>query len=112
MKHYYVYVLTNWNNKVLYIGVTNDILRRTNEHKLKLVDGFTKKYNLNKLIYFEEFSYIKDAITAEKRMKGWLRIKKVRLIESKNPKWEDLSDKLELFTATGGVGKDSSLRSE
>ena len=110
MKHYYVYILTNWNNKVLYVGVTNDLLRRANEHKLKIIDGFTKKYNLNKLVYFEEFSYIKDAISAEKKIKGWLRIKKIRLIESKNPKWEDLSKQLELYTATGGIGKDSSLR--
>ncbi len=112
MKHYHVYILSNWNNKVLYVGVTNDLLRRTMEHKLKMADGFTKKYNLNKLVYFEKFSYIKDAIAAEKKIKGWLRVKKIRLIESKNPKWEDLSEKLEFYSATLGIGKDSSLRSE
>ena len=112
MKHYHVYILTNWNNRVLYVGVTNDLLRRTNEHKLKLAEGFTKKYKLSKLVYFEEFSYIKDAISAEKKIKGWLRIKKVKLVESKNPQWIDLSKQIELNIATGGLGKDSSLHSE
>lgn len=110
MRHYHVYIITNWNNKVLYVGVTNDLLRRTSEHKLKMIDGFTKKYNLNKLVYFEEFSYIKDAIAAEKKVKGWLRIKKIKLIESKNPKWEDLSKSLEMYSATSGIGEDSSLK--
>lgn len=112
MKHYHVYILSNWNNKVLYIGVTNDLLRRVSEHKLKLIDGFTKKYNLNKLVYFEEFTYIKEAIAAEKKIKSWLRKKKINLIESKNPSLKDLSIELELNIATGGLGKDSSLRSE
>lgn len=91
MKQYFVYILTNWNNKVLYIGITNNLQRRVYEHKQKFVDGFTEKYNLNKLVYFEEFSNVDDAIAAEKRVKGWLRIKKIKLIESKNPQWKDLS---------------------
>lgn len=91
MRSYYVYILSNWNNKVFYIGVTNNLERRVFEHKNKLVEGFTKKYNLTKLVYFENFSDIDDAIAAEKKLKGWLRIKKVRLIESKNPTWSDLS---------------------
>lgn len=91
MKSYFVYILTNFTNKVLYVGITNNLIRRMYEHKNKLIDGFTKKYNLTKLIYFEEFSRVEDAIAAEKKIKGWLRIKKIKLIESVNPKWKDLS---------------------
>ncbi len=91
MNQYFVYILTNWNNKVLYVGVTNNLIRRVYEHKNKLIDGFTKKYNLNKLVYFEEFNNVNDAIAAEKKIKGWLRIKKIKLIESVNPEWKDLS---------------------
>lgn len=95
MKHYYVYILTNKTNRVLYTGVTNNPLRRTYEHKNGMIDGFTKKYNLKKLVYVESFDNPSDAIAAEKKIKGWLRIKKIRLIESMNPSWEDLSKKLE-----------------
>lgn len=91
---FFVYILTNWNNKVLYIGVTNNLIRRIYEHKQKLVDGFTAKYNLKKLVYFEEFENVTDAIAAEKKVKGWIRKKKISLIESKNPLWEDLSEKI------------------
>ncbi len=91
MKAYYVYILTNKYNKVLYIGVTNDLQRRVYEHKRGTIEGFTKKYNLTKLVYFEEFTNINDAIAAEKKLKGWLRLKKIALIESKNPDWKDLS---------------------
>ena len=91
MKSYWVYILTNWNNKVLYIGVTSNLEKRVFEHKNKLVDGFTKKYNISKLVYFEEFSNPGDAISAEKKLKGWVRSKKTALIELKNPNWEDLS---------------------
>ncbi len=87
---YYVYILTNKSN-TLYTGVTNNLERRLLEHKLKLVPGFTKLYNLNKLIYYQEFSRIEDAITAEKRIKGWTRKKKIDLIKTINPKFEDLS---------------------
>ena len=88
--HYYVYILTNQSNTTLYIGVTNDIYRRANEHNDKVVEGFTEKYNINKLIYVEEYSSIKDAIAREKQLKGWTRNKKENLINSLNPQWEDL----------------------
>jgi putative endonuclease len=88
---YYVYMLTNWNNRVLYTGVTNDLERRIYEHKNKLVKGFTAKYNVNKLVYFECTSDITAAITREKQIKGWTRQKKNELIQSVNPKWRDLS---------------------
>jgi len=88
---YYVYILTNKNNTVLYIGVTNDLKRRIYEHKNKLLDGFTKKYNINKLVYFEETNDIKIAIAREKQLKGYTRLKKENLIASQNIKWNDLS---------------------
>ena len=88
---YYVYLLTNWNNKVLYTGVTNNLQRRLYEHKSKLIKGFTEKYNLNKLVYFEETNDIKAAIEREKQLKGWRREKKNGLVNSTNPMWKDLS---------------------
>ncbi|MCR4606173.1 MAG: GIY-YIG nuclease family protein [Oscillospiraceae bacterium] len=91
MNHYYVYILTNWENKVMYIGVTNDLERRLYEHKNKLADGFTNKYNVNKLVYVEETGNINDAIAREKQLKGWRRDRKNALVESMNPAWEDLS---------------------
>jgi len=90
-KNYYVYIFTNWNNTVMYIGVTNDLVRRLYEHKNKLYDGFTKKYNLNKLVYFELFFDINEVINREKEIKKWRREKKNNLVESKNPDWKDLS---------------------
>lgn len=99
MKSYYVYIITNQYNDVLYIGVTNSIDRRIYEHKHKLIEGFSKKYNLNKLVYFEQFYDVNDALAAEKKIKGWLRKKKIELIESNNPNWNDLD-------------RDSSLHSE
>ena len=90
MKSYYVYILTNWNNKVLYIGVTGNINRRIYEHKNKLADGFTKKYNITKLVYVEETNEIKSAIEREKQLKGWNRVKKDQLVESVNPDWTDI----------------------
>lgn len=95
MKHYYVYIVTNRTNKVLYTGVTNNLLRRIYEHKHKMIDGFTKKYNLDKLVYSESFNSPIEAIAAEKKIKGWLRRKKIALIESKNPQWKDLYSILE-----------------
>jgi len=92
---YYVYILTNWSNKVLYIGVTNNLERRCYEHKHKIIKGFTEKYNLNKLVYFDVTSDIKEAIKREKQLKGWTRIKKIKLIESVNPMWNDLSESFE-----------------
>ena len=91
MKQFFVYILTNKYNKVLYIGVTNSLERRFLEHQNKINKGFAYKYNLNKVVYSEEFSKVEDAIAAEKKIKGWLRIKKIKLIESKNPGWRDLS---------------------
>jgi len=91
MKNYYVYILTNKNNKVLYVGMTNNLRRRMYEHKNKLLKGFTSKYNLNKLVFFEETTDVSIAIAREKQLKGWLRNKKIELIQKKNPLWNDLS---------------------
>ena len=93
---YFVYILTNWNNKVMYVGVTNDIRNRVYQHKNKDTDGFTKKYNINKLVYFESTENVLSAIAREKQIKGWLRQKKNRLVESVNPEWIDLSPELGL----------------
>jgi len=87
---YYVYIMTN-KSGTLYTGLTNNIKERVFQHKNKLVEGFTKKYNINKLIYFETFGDIYSAIAREKTIKGWLRKKKVELIKTTNPDWEDLS---------------------
>ena len=91
---YYVYILTNKTNKVMYIGVTNNLQRRLYEHKNSLVDGFTKKYRTHKLVYYENHKYIHDAILREKQLKGLLRIRKNELVETINPEWNDLSNKL------------------
>jgi putative endonuclease len=93
-KSYYVYLLTNWNNKVIYVGVTNDLKRRIYEHKNKLIMGFTDKYNLHKLVYFEETQDTHTAITREKEIKKWRREKKNRLVNQVNPRWQDLSEEL------------------
>ena len=89
---YYVYLLTNWNNKVIYVGVTNDLSRRLYQHKNKIIQGFTQKYNLNKLVYFEETNDINAAITREKEIKKWRREKKDNLVNQLNPNWIDLSE--------------------
>jgi len=85
--------MTNKYNSVLYTGVTNDLVRRVYEHKNKMVDGFTKKYNITKLVYFEEINDVQSAITREKKIKGWLKSKKIALIESVNAGWTDLSER-------------------
>jgi putative endonuclease len=90
-ENYYVYILTNSRNTVLYIGVTNDLARRISEHKLKLIKGFTSKYNVDKLVYYETFSDPSQVIHREKELKGWLRSKKILLINSINPSFKDLS---------------------
>jgi len=90
MKQYYVYILASKKNGVLYIGMTNDLRKRVFEHKNKLVDGFTKKYNVNKLVYFEYTQQPQDAIVREKRLKKWKRQWKIDLIEKMNPEWKDL----------------------
>ncbi|MHB1368336.1 MAG: GIY-YIG nuclease family protein [Eubacteriales bacterium] len=89
--YYYVYILTNMDNKVLYIGVTSNILRRISEHKNNIHKGFTSKYNVYKLVYYEYTTDIIAAINREKQLKGWIRAKKIQLIENKNPDWRDLS---------------------
>ena len=89
---YYVYIITNKINSVVYIGVTNDLERRLYEHKHKLVEGFSKKYNLYKLVYLETTTDIKAAIAREKQLKGWTRAKKNALIASINPSWKDLNE--------------------
>lgn len=91
MKHYYVYIMAS-KSRTLYTGVTSDSLRRVYEHKQKLISGFTKKYNITRLVWFEEFPSISEAIECEKRIKGWLRKKKISLIEDKNPQWKDLAE--------------------
>ncbi len=90
MKNYYTYIATNYTNSVLYTGVTNNLYRRIYEHKNGLVDGFTKKYKINKVVFYEVFSNPEDAIRAEKKIKGWIRKKKEELIKSKNPEFKDL----------------------
>ena len=87
---YYVYILTNWNNRVLYVGMTNNLIRRLYEHQNELADGFTKRYHIHKLVYYEMTSDVYTAISREKQIKGWKREKKDELIQSKNPRWMDL----------------------
>ncbi len=86
----YIYILTNKTNKVLYTGVTNNLIKRTYQHKSKIADGFTKRYNVNKLVYFEVFTDIRDAIAREKQIKAGSRQKKLTMINAMNPKWDDL----------------------
>ncbi len=93
-KYYYVYILTNNNNRVLYTGVTNDLKRRVYEHKEGLVKGFTKKYNVSKLIYYEVSEDIYSAISREKQIKAGSRRKKIELINSMNEEWRDLYDEI------------------
>ena len=94
---YFVYILTNWNHKVMYIGITNDLHKRIHQHKNKLIDGFTKKYNINKLVYYESTEDVQSAITREKELKGWVRKKKNTLIITINPEWKDLGAELNLI---------------
>ena len=81
-------------SRTLYTGITNNLMKRVYEHKNKLIDGFTKKYNITRLVYFEVFNNIEDAIRREKQIKGWVRKKKIALIESINPEWKDLYEEL------------------
>ena len=85
-------MMTNWNGKVLYTGITNNLERRVYEHKNKIIKGFTAKYNVNKLVYFDYTEDVSSAISREKQIKGWSRLKKNELIENTNPKWKDLSE--------------------
>ena len=92
LQYYYVYMLTNWNNRVIYTGVTNNLERRLYEHKNGVADGFTKKYNVHKLVWFEYTTDVCSAIEKEKQIKGWRRSKKNALVEENNPTWRDLSE--------------------
>lgn len=104
MNNYFVYIMSSLSRR-LYVGVTNNLERRAFEHKKKLIPGFTAQYNMTRLVCYETYTQVRDAIGREKQIKGWLRAKKVQLIESINPTWQDLSEQwLE--------SRDSSLRSE
>ena len=88
---YYVYIMTNKYNSVVYTGMTNNLEKRIYQHKNKIIDGFTKRYNVNKLVYFEDTKDVKEALEREKQLKKWSRQKKNDLINSMNPTWADLS---------------------
>jgi len=103
MKTAYVYILANKKNGTLYTGVTSNLMKRLYEHKNDLIRGFTSKYKVHNLVYYEDTNDIRVAIEREKEIKGWNRIKKIQLIESVNPEWNDISDEWKM---------DSSLRSE
>ena len=105
MKRYYVYIMAN-HSKALYTGVTNNLQRRIYEHKRHIVEGFTSRFHITRLIYFEETSDVQVALAREKCIKGWVRTKKVALIESSNSDWRDLSEEWEKHDRCG----DSSLR--
>jgi putative endonuclease len=98
-KSYFVYILC-CNSRRLYVGVTNNLMRRVYEHKSKLIAGFTKRYNIDQLVYYEQHGEIVNAIAREKRIKNWPRIKKLALIERLNPRWTDLAGEL---LSGGGV---------
>lgn len=93
-RYYYVYILTNPGRTVLYIGITNDLIRRVYEHREKFVDGFTKHYNCTVLVYYEQFTTVMDAIEREKQLKRWSRAKKLQRIASMNPALKDISPSL------------------
>ena len=115
---YWVYILTNKHRTTLYIGITNDIELRLDQHKYGPGDGFTKRYHLNRLVWLEHFRDVNDAIAREKSLKGWRRGRKIALIEASNPHWLDLSEEWEQEPNvqddwnTAEMVRDSSLRSE
>ena len=88
---YFVYILSNWDDAVIYVGVTSNLPRRLYEHKNGLADGFTKRYHVHKLVYYEHTNDVRSAIAREKQLKGWTRNKKNALISKMNPNWIDLS---------------------
>ena len=94
MKLYYVYILANKKKVPLYIGVTNDLIKRVHAHRNNLIEGFTKKYHVHDLVHYESYEDIHEAILREKRMKKWKRQWKIELIEQHNPEWEDLYDEI------------------
>jgi putative endonuclease len=111
VKQYYVYIMSS-HTRTLYVGVTNNLLRRVYEHKQKLIPGFTSRYNLTWLIYCAEGSDVREAIAREKQIKAWSRAKKVALIEEMNPEWEDLAAAWYSESKHPTRETDSSLRSE
>jgi putative endonuclease len=117
--NYYVYIVTNKHRSTLYIGMTNDLERRMAEHRTGEIVGFTQRYQLNRLVWFEHFRDVNEAIAAEKKLKGWLRSKKISLIEKENPRWFDRSadweQQLKIDNGWPNVeemARDSSLHSE
>jgi putative endonuclease len=92
-KHYFVYIMAS-HSRVIYVGMTNDLRRRVAQHQQKLVEGFTQKYNVTRLVYYEMTEEVHAALEREKQIKAWRRSKKVALIESMNPRWKDLSGEL------------------
>ena len=95
MSDHYVYILAS-RSRTLYIGMTNDLRRRLHQHKTGRIEGFTRRYNINRLVHFEAFTDVRDAKKREKQLKGWLRARKIALIEATNPEWEDLADRVGL----------------
>ena len=91
VRTYYMYIMAS-RSRVLYTGITNDLARRVDEHERGLTPGFTSRYHITRLVYLEEFGDVRDAIAREKQLKGWVRSRKLRLIEQKNPAWEDLAN--------------------
>ncbi len=110
MRDYFVYILTN-ESGTLYTGVTNDLERRVYEHKHKLIKGFTKKYNITRLVYYEVIADVRDAISREKQIKSWGRRKKLALMQSMNPRWRDLAEGWYEGDAGFAQGSDPSRRS-
>lgn len=88
----YVYILASKKNGTLYVGITSDLIKRVYQHKNGMISGFNKKYKVNKLMYFEQYEDISEAIKREKQLKGWRRDWKLKLIEDNNPRWEDIFD--------------------
>jgi len=97
--HYYVYILSN-KSRTLYVGVTNKLLVRVEQHRTGECDGFTQRYNIHRLMYFERFQFVLNAIAREKQIKGWLRAREIALIEAENPAWDDLFPALVLVANT------------
>ena len=102
-KNYYTYILASKRNGTLYVGITSDLIKRVWQHKEKLADGFTKKYNSNQLVYFEQFRDPESAIRREKRLKKYPRKWKINLIERENPDWNDLYENLSGYPGQAGV---------
>jgi putative endonuclease len=92
MNTYFTYMTTNRKRGIIYTGMTNNIVHRMDQHRNKTFKGFTSRYNLDKLVWYEEFEWVQDAIAREKQIKGWMRTKKITLIEKNNPNWDDLYD--------------------